>query len=160
MKGTWEHQDVAVPRHYESPPTAQRSRVMSANRRRDTEPELAVRSLLHAAGMRYRVDFPVQVEGVRIRPDIAFTSVSVAVFIDGCFWHCCPEHGTLPATNTSYWLPKLRANVERDEMHNHLLEKAGWTVLRFWEHELAEEAAASIARSVATLRKHSDRRTH
>ena len=117
---------------------------MSANRRRDTGPERAVRSLLHALGLRYRVDLPVVVDGVRVRPDVAFTRRKVAVFIDGCFWHACPQHGTSPATNTRYWGPKLRANVERDERHTNLLEASGWTVLRFWEHEPPEAVAQAV----------------
>jgi DNA mismatch endonuclease (patch repair protein) len=134
---------------------------MAANRRRDTGPERAVRSLLHAAGLRYRVDFPVVVDGVRIRPDIAFTRVKLAVFIDGCFWHCCPEHGTWPSTNMGYWSPKLDANVRRDARHTELLRRAGWDVLRYWEHESASSVAHGIAaqlgrlepRSVATARR-------
>jgi DNA mismatch endonuclease (patch repair protein) len=122
---------------------------MRSNRHRDTGPELAVRSLLHARGLRYRVDHPMKVDDVRIRPDVVFPRKRVAVFIDGCFWHCCPEHGSLPATNTSYWLPKLRANVERDTLHSTLLGQDGWQVLRFWEHEDPEEVAATVERAVS-----------
>jgi DNA mismatch endonuclease, patch repair protein len=117
-----------------------------------------VRTLLHAAGLRYRVDLPLRVGRVLVRPDIAFTKVGLAVFIDGCFWHCCPEHGSLPATNTSYWTPKLDATVARDAAHSRLLEGSGWTVLRFWEHESASDVAAIIGRSVAALHGDSDRR--
>lgn len=122
---------------------------MRSNRHRDTGPELAVRSLLHARGLRYRVDYPMKVDGVRVRPDIVFPTPKVAVFIDGCFWHCCPEHGSLPATNTSYWLPKLEANVKRDGMHSRLLRESGWKVLRFWEHESPAEVAITVERAVA-----------
>jgi DNA mismatch endonuclease (patch repair protein) len=135
-------------RIYDVPPTARRSRNMAANRRRDTRPELAVRSLLHAGGLRYRVDFPVVLNGVRIRPDIAFIGRRVAVFIDGCFWHCCPEHRSEPATNRSYWVPKLEANRNRDALHNELLRGAGWRVVRYWEHEEAAEVVAQITRVV------------
>src|SRR2546421_1138470 len=84
----------------------ERRRIMSANRRRDTGPERAVRSLLHARGLRFRVDFPIRAMRERpIRPDIAFPKHQLAVFIDGCFWHACPEHATFPATNREYWLP-------------------------------------------------------
>jgi DNA mismatch endonuclease (patch repair protein) len=129
---------------YETPPTPGRSRNMAANRRRDTGPERAVRSLLHGAGFRYRVDYPVVVDGVRIRPDLAFTARRVAVFIDGCFWHCCPEHGSQPASNVRYWGPKLQGNVDRDRRHTRLLQEAGWTVLRFWEHETPERVATEV----------------
>jgi DNA mismatch endonuclease (patch repair protein) len=91
----------------------------------------------------------MKVEGVRIRPDIVFPTPRVAVFIDGCFWHCCPEHGSLPATNTSYWLPKLKANAKRDRMHSRLLRESGWKVLRFWEHESPAEVAIAVERAVA-----------
>jgi DNA mismatch endonuclease (patch repair protein) len=135
-------------RLYDVAPTPGRRRNMAANRRRDTGPERAVRSLLHRTGLRYRVDFPLIVDGRRIRPDIAFTRARVAVFIDGCFWHCCPEHGSQPATNTRYWSPKLQDTVERDARHTETLSNAGWTVLRFWEHEQPEAVAAAIRGAV------------
>jgi DNA mismatch endonuclease (patch repair protein) len=125
---------------------------MSAIRRRDTTPERAVRSLLHGAGLRYRVDYPLVVDGIRIRPDVAFTALRLAVFVDGCFWHGCPEHGREPTKNTSYWGPKLAANIARGARHTELLESAGWTVLRFWEHEEPEAVAARVATEVARLR--------
>src|SRR5829696_4351852 len=137
-------------RNYETPPTATRS--MRSNRHRDTGPELAVRSLLHSRGLRYRVDYLMRFGKTRVRPDVVFPGARVAVFIDGCFWHCCPEHGSLPATNTSYWLPKLQANVERDAQHSRLLRDAGWEVLRFWEHEPADTVAVKVERVVKTRR--------
>jgi len=110
---------------------------MRANRRRDTEPERRVRSLLHADGLRFRVDLPVRVGRARpLRPDIAFTKVHLAVFIDGCFWHGCPQHGRRPQVkNRHYWGPKIARNMERDAEHTQALNASGWTVLRFWEHE-------------------------
>ena len=119
---------------------------MQGNRRRDTTPELAVRRLVHAAGLRYRVDFAPL--GGRRRADIVFAKQHIAVFIDGCYWHSCPEHGTSPKRNSDYWLPKLSRNVERDRETNGLLEAAGWTVLRFWEHEPADDVAARIVSAV------------
>lgn len=114
---------------------------MRRNRRRDTAPELAVRRLLHTAGMRYRVDFaPV---GGRRRADIVFPRRRIAVFIDGCFWHGCPQHATLPKRNADYWGPKLARNVERDRETDAQLAQAGWRVLRYWEHE--EPAAVATA---------------
>lgn len=125
-------------------PTPGRSRNMAAIKRRDTKPERAIRSLLHAAGERYRVDLRLQLEGARPRPDIVFTRRRVAVFVDGCFWHCCPEHGRQPGVNGGYWGPKLERNVARDRAADEALGAAGWTVVRVWEHEAPEEAAARI----------------
>jgi len=119
---------------------------MKSNRRRDTEPELAVRRLLHAAGLRYRVDFaPI---GGRRRADIVFTRSHIAVFIDGCFWHGCPLHATYPKRNSEYWLPKLKRNIQRDRETDEHLRDADWTVLRFWEHEAPESVARQIERAV------------
>lgn len=117
---------------------------MLANRRRDTRPELAVRSRLHALGYRYRVDFRA-LDRQRLRVDIAFTRAKVAVLIDGCFWHSCPDHATFPKSNSTYWHPKLRRNAERDIENSRLLAEAGWLVLRFWEHESPESVVDTIA---------------
>ncbi|WP_394554600.1 very short patch repair endonuclease [Agromyces sp. MMS24-JH15] len=124
---------------------------MLANKRRDTTTELAVRTLLHARGLRYRVDY-APVPGLRRRADIVFTRARTAVFIDGCFWHGCPEHATHPKRNADYWGPKLAANVERDRDTDRRLEEAGWRVLRYWEHEAAADVAASIGRELARER--------
>ena len=118
---------------------------MRANRRTDTKPELALRKALHALGLRYRKDYRLDLPaGVRVRPDIVFTARKVAVFVDGCFWHCCPDHGSQPAQNTWYWEPKLRRNVDRDRAADAALGEAGWTVIRFWEHESIEAAVAAV----------------
>lgn len=119
---------------------------MQSNRRRDTLPEIAVRKILHRAGLRYRVDYAAL--GGRRRADIVFTRQRIAIFIDGCFWHGCPEHATLPKTNTGYWLPKLQRNIERDRETDEMLTEAGWTALRFWEHEAAEAVALGISDAV------------
>ena len=101
---------------------------------------------LHTAGLRFRVDLPVRVEGSRpIRPDVVFPRRRVALFIDGCFWHGCPIHGTSPSTNSHYWLPKIRENQERDRRHVALLEAAGWQVIRVWEHEHPAEVAELVS---------------
>ncbi|REJ05126.1 very short patch repair endonuclease [Microbacterium bovistercoris] len=126
------------------PPTAGRRRNMQANRRRDTGPELALRSALHAAGYRYRCDFRIDLPGGRVRPDIVFTRRKLAVFVDGCFWHSCPLHGSQPRVNQSYWSPKLARNAERDRTNTRLLEESGWTVIRIWEHVPVGEALASV----------------
>ncbi|WP_369962494.1 very short patch repair endonuclease [Leifsonia sp. EB34] len=127
-----------------SSPAVRRS--MLGNRRRDTGPELAVRRLLHAAGVRYRVDFRLAPPS-RTCADIVFTRRRIAVFIDGCFWHSCPLHGTSPQKNSEYWLPKLKRNKERDLESTERLESAGWTVLRFWEHEDPATIAESVLRA-------------
>ncbi|WP_454118358.1 very short patch repair endonuclease [Microbacterium lacticum] len=118
-------------------------RTMVANRRRDTQPEMRVRRLLHAAGLRYRVDF-MPVRGLRSRADIVFTRQRIAVFIDGCFWHACPTHAVAPKTNVDYWGPKLARNRARDAEVSKRLMESGWQVLRFWEHEPPEDVAGAI----------------
>jgi DNA mismatch endonuclease (patch repair protein) len=133
-----------------TPTTPGRSRNMAAIKRRDTRPELAIRSLLHAAGKRYRVDVRLDLEGARPRPDILFTRARVAVFVDGCFWHCCPDHGRKPGVNGGYWGPKLERNVARDRAADEALAAAGWTVIRVWEHEAPEAAAERIMAALRT----------
>lgn len=134
---------------YPAPSSPAVTRSMQANRHRDTGPERAVRTLLHAAGLRYRVDLAIPLPGRRARPDIVFTRQRLAVFIDGCFWHGCPKHGSEPKTNRDYWLPKLAENKERDREHNRLLRAAGWEVVRIWEHTPPAEAAAEIIAMLA-----------
>jgi DNA mismatch endonuclease (patch repair protein) len=120
---------------YPHPSSPGRSANMRANRRTDTKPELALRSALHRRGYRFRKDHRLDLNGgARVRPDIAFTARKVAVFVDGCFWHVCPEHGRDPAVNEWYWAPKLRRNVERDRAADAALAAAGWQVVRVWEH--------------------------
>lgn len=116
---------------------------MRVNRRRDTGPELAVRSRLHARGWRYRVDFRLA-PPLRARADIVFTRARVAIFIDGCFWHSCPLHGTAPKANAEYWIPKLARNTERDRRTDEALAEMSWRVLRFWEHENPDDITARI----------------
>ena len=114
---------------------------------RDTAPEIALRRRLHAAGLRFRVD-RAPVPGLRRKADIVFTRRRVAVFVDGCFWHGCPAHGTLPASNAEWWEAKLIRNAERDAETNRTLTEARWTVVRVWEHEGLEEAARRVERAV------------
>lgn len=134
-----------------APPAANagRRRNMQANRRRDTGPERALRSALHAAGYRYRCDLRIDLADARVRPDIAFTRRKVAVFIDGCFWHSCPEHGRQPTVNSRYWSPKLQGNRERDRRNTDALEQAGWVVVRVWEHEPVAEALLKVAAALS-----------
>lgn len=117
---------------------------MRANPRTNTKPELLVRSGLHRLGYRFRKDYPLRAEGRLIRPDIVFTRHRLAVFIDGCFWHLCPDHGHIPRTNSDYWRPKLEGNVARDELVNEKLRLADWEVLRLWEHVPPNEAVLEI----------------
>jgi DNA mismatch endonuclease (patch repair protein) len=123
---------------------------MVGNRRRNTKPELVVRSLIHRAGLRYRVDFAPL--GGRRKADIVFSGPRIAVFIDGCFWHSCPVHGTTPVSNSDYWGPKLARNVARDHDTDQQLVAAGWTVVRIWEHVSPAEAAAMIIAAVRAAR--------
>lgn len=129
--------------------TPGRSRNMAAIRRRDTKPEVSLRSALHRLGYRFRKDFPIRVEGKLVRPDIAFTKRRVAVFVDGCFWHSCPEHGRQPGVNGEYWSPKLEGNARRDGEQTAALQAAGWSVLRFWEHESIDATLATILQKLA-----------
>ncbi|MEV8522652.1 very short patch repair endonuclease [Streptomyces sp. NPDC052000] len=128
---------------------------MSRQGTRDTAPELAVRKLLHAAGLRYRVNVPVP--GMPRRTiDIVFGSAKIAVFLDGCFWHGCPQHATQPKANAEWWRAKLEKNIARDRETTEHLTAAGWTVLRFWEHENAEFVARTVtkAREAAIAGQH------
>ena len=123
---------------------------MLGNRRGDTKPEVALRSALHAAGLRFRKDYRLDLEGMRFRPDVVFTRAKVAVFVDGCFWHSCPLHGTRPTRNADYWLPKLNRNVERDGEQDTALAAHGWQSVRIWEHEALDEAVRRVARAVGS----------
>lgn len=120
---------------------------MRANRSRDTAPEIAVRKIVHHLGLRYRVDFR-PIASLNRRADLAFTRARVAVFIDGCFWHGCPEHHTIARTNAAYWSEKVQQNRARDAETNQLLAAAGWQVLRFWEHESPTDVAMVIEGAV------------
>ncbi len=124
---------------------------MRSNTHRDTRPELAIRRLLHARGLRYRVDMAPW-SNKRRRADIVFTRQRLAVFVDGCFWHGCPEHATLPMRNADYWRPKLAKNIERDRETTAMAEAEDWRVLRIWEHVPPEEAVQLIIRALEARR--------
>lgn len=131
---------------------------MQANRSRDTQPELAVRRLLHARGLRYRVA-AAPLPGLRRRADIVFTKQRVAVFIDGCFWHGCPSHGRKRFQhNADYWPAKIATNMARDLDTTAHLASEGWYVMRFWEHESPIDVAAIIERAVTERRATNSRR--
>lgn len=117
---------------------------MRGNRRRDTGPELRLRSALHALGLRFRVDRRPDV-AIACRADVVFSRRRVAVFVDGCYWHGCPAHYVVPATNRAYWTAKIDGNRRRDTATAAALEAAGWRVVRVWEHEDAAGAAREIA---------------
>jgi DNA mismatch endonuclease (patch repair protein) len=119
---------------------------MRRYKRVDTKPELELRRALHAAGYRYRVDYPLRLDGGRpIRPDIVFVRARVAVFVDGCFWHACPEHGTLPANNRTAWIEKFRANRARDVAAVRRLQDAGWRPVRLWEHQSVDDMFETVS---------------
>lgn len=126
----------------------QKRRSMSRQRSRDTGPELAIRTRLHAMGYRYRVDHR-PLPTVRTRGDIVFTRARLVVFVDGCFWHQCPRHRTSPRHNGSWWEAKLAANIERDRATDRRLADGGWRVVRIWEHESPDDAVATIVGALA-----------
>lgn len=141
---------VVVP--YPEPSDEAASRIGRANRRVGTKPETMLRSALHRRGLRFRKDHLVRAGSVRVRPDIVFTRWRVAVFVDGCFWHRCPEHFHQPKRNLDYWVPKLEANVARDRRVDEALASDGWAVVRVWEHEDVAAAADRIADAVRERR--------
>ena len=130
---------------------------MQVTRRRDTPGELALRSTLWALGLRYRVD--VTLPGTRRRADVAFSGARVAVFVDGCFWHGCPEHGTWPKANAAWWRQKINGNRRRDRDTDERLGRAGWVVLRFWEHDDASVAARAVASTLRLRANQTPRRS-
>jgi DNA mismatch endonuclease (patch repair protein) len=129
------------------PSSAGVSERMSRAPRRDTAPEMAIRREAHRRGLRYRVDAPVP--GMpRRRADMLFTTTRIAVFVDGCFWHSCPQHTSIPRANHDWWVAKLRRNTERDRETDDHLATLGWTALRFWEHEDAMQVVDVVERTV------------
>jgi len=131
---------------------------MSAIRSTDTKPERELRSALHRSGYRFRKNLRLETGQLKVRPDIVFTRQRVAVFVDGCFWHVCPEHGRTPTTNTTYWSPKLQRNVDRDRAVNAALAASGWQVVRIWVHEPLEAACARVIHAVKEIEHTFDHR--
>lgn len=129
------------------PTSARVSQQMARVARRDTRPELALRRELHARGLRYRVDTKPD-PTVRSRADVLFSWCLVAVYVDGCFWHSCPEHSVLPKGNREWWRAKLAATVCRDRATEATLRDLGWTVLRIWEHEDPVVAADRVEAAI------------
>jgi DNA mismatch endonuclease (patch repair protein) len=134
---------------------------MQATRRRDTPGEVALRSELHSRGLRYRVDRK-PVPDSRRRADIVFRSARIAVFVDGCFWHACPQHATWPKVNEAWWRAKIDGNRQRDRDTDTLLVRRGWAVYRIWSHDDPKQAARKIEKAVrkrtATLDGRAQRR--
>lgn len=120
---------------------------MKAAKPRDTAPEITLRSELHKTGLRYRVDVR-PVKEINRRADIVFRSVKVAIFVDGCFWHGCPKHGTQAKANAEFWQNKIKRNQARDAETNQLLKRAGWKVIRVWEHENTKKVSEKIQKIV------------
>lgn len=134
---------------YPHPASSAVSAAMKGNTRADTKPEIALRAELHRRGLRFRKDYFLPIRGARgIRADIVFTRARVAVFIDGCFWHGCPDHGHSPRRNTDYWAPKLARNRQRDQLVTKRLVEDGWRVIRLWEHVSSIDAAEIVDSSV------------
>lgn len=132
------------------------SKRMSRQKRKDTAPEVLLRRELRARGVGYRINMAIP--GLPRRScDIMFKTAHIAVFVDGCFWHGCPAHGTLPMNNGSWWAEKLSKNVERDRDTNRHLSMLGWQVIRVWEHEDMASAADRIVRVVQDARNRVNR---
>lgn len=117
----------------------QRSYNMSRIKGRDTKPELILRKELWRLGYRYRIK-----NSLKGKPDLVFHSKKVAIFIDGCFWHKCPDHYKAPKSNMEFWDDKISANVIRDKEVTEMLESEGWTVIRIWEHQVKQELRATL----------------
>ena len=126
---------------------------MRANRGKDTGPEMAVRRELHRRGARYRTNLRIDLgEGRRVRPDVVFTAARVAVFVDGCFWHGCRAHRSLPNRNGEFWREKIEATRRRDARNDEWLMSEGWRVVRLWEHVPVADAANAVLRALAESR--------
>ena len=127
--------------------------MQGANKKTGSKPEVRLRSTLHGLGLRFRKNHAIRTENGLVKPDIVFPRQRLAVFVDGCFWHACPDHGTAPLHNAPYWNQKLACNVKRDEFVNRSLAQAGWHVHRVWEHEDVTSAADQLAIMLRGLRE-------
>lgn len=143
---------------YPEPREEAAKKIGKGNRRSDTKPELRLRSALHRRGHRYRKNLMLRVTGTRVRPDVVFTRWRVAVFLDGCFWHGCPEHQRVPKSNREYWVPKLAGNVERDRRVDRALTLGGWRVVRIWEHVDLDAAVDIVENALKSQRSRLDTR--
>ena len=118
----------------------QRSYIMSQIRGSKTKPELTVKKNIDGRKLRY------QPKGIPERPDFASKKMKIAVFIDGCFWHACPRCYRPPKSNKKYWKAKIERNSKRDRTVNLKMKKEGWTVMRFWEHQVNEKESYVVKR--------------
>ncbi|WP_111412999.1 DNA mismatch endonuclease Vsr [Billgrantia lactosivorans] len=126
----------------------QRSYCMSQIKGKNTKPEVALRKALWGLGYRYRIR-----NRLPGKPDLVFISLRTVVFIDGCFWHKCPDHFVQPKTRAQFWLDKINGNVARDQRNNEVLRSEGWKVVRIWEHEIKESLESAVGCVVAVLKK-------
>ncbi|MEQ8276429.1 MAG: DNA mismatch endonuclease Vsr [Deltaproteobacteria bacterium] len=135
------------------PSSPEAKRRMERTRRRDTRPELELRRCLYALGVRgYRIDAKV-IDGLRRRADIVFRRLRLAIYVDGCFWHGCPEHATWPKANAAFWRDKIETNRCRDRDTNEKLAGAAWYVIRIWAHVDPVSAAETVSTLVFDRRK-------
>lgn len=130
---------------YPSPASGLVSARMRRNPKFNTRVELRLRSELHRRGLRFRTHLAIPISESKVQPDIVFSRQRLAVFVDGCFWHCCPEHGVMPRHNSEYWTEKLARNRFRDAKVNSELAKLHWAVVRIWEHLPTAEAADIVS---------------
>lgn len=127
---------------------AQRSYCMSQIKGKNSKVEVVFRKALWNLGYRYKIR-----NHLPGNPDLVFNLFRVVIFVDGCFWHKCPDHFVQPKTRTQFWLNKINGNVARDQRNTELLESLGWQVIRIWEHEIKESLEESVTRVVAFLEK-------
>jgi DNA mismatch endonuclease (patch repair protein) len=139
------HDEALPPESWASSPEVRAA--MRGNRGRDTAPERRLRALLHARGLRYRVSAR-PLPGLRRTADVVFPRARIAVFVDGCYWHGCPEHHRPAATNSEFWRTKIADNKRRDAETNRMLADQGWTVIRCWEHEEPSSVAERVVSAV------------
>lgn len=124
-----------------------RSELMRRVTSKDSAAELSLRSALHARGLRFRLHRRIE----KVTVDIVFVSARLAILVDGCFWHCCPKHGTSPKSNQDYWIPKLADNMARDQRQTAQLLDAGWLVMRIWEHDCLPPSANVVNQIVELI---------
>lgn len=144
MRWRLRHDRLVSSRPEALPKNAHATATMRANRGRDTALEIRIRSSLHCAGLRFRKNVRLDLSQGRVRPDIVFSGQRLAVFVDGCFWHGCPEHAEWPASNANFWRDKIEATQARDVRQVSWLESDGWRVIRIWEHEPHHEAVERV----------------
>jgi DNA mismatch endonuclease, patch repair protein len=140
VRRPWQTRDMPSTRAGPTPLNAAVTEQMRKMPRHSTTPEMLLRRELHRRGLRYRIH-PAALPG---RPDIAFTRAHIAVFVDGCFWHGCERHGTVPKNNRAWWVEKLRRTAERDREKDELLVRLGWQTIHIWEHDAPNQAADRI----------------